>query len=72
MTEWVRVGSRYVNLANVVEVHAGDRPPVAQIFYIGGGTLELRDEDADLLRALLEERALALESPHRRVIAPAG
>ena len=72
MTDWVRIGSRYINLANVIEVRASERPAIAQIVFVGGGTIELRDDEAQQMHSLLDGQALRLESVHRRVIGPAA
>ncbi|HUZ02275.1 MAG TPA: hypothetical protein VMU89_18155 [Thermomicrobiaceae bacterium] len=72
MTEWVRIGSRFINLANVVEVHLNERPLLAQVFYAGGGSVDLQEDDAESLRTLLDERVVQIAEPHRRIIGPAS
>ncbi|HET9014677.1 MAG TPA: hypothetical protein VFN57_03720 [Thermomicrobiaceae bacterium] len=72
VTDWVRIGSRFINLSNVIEVRASERPAIVQIVFIGGGSIELRDDEAQQLHSLLDGQALRLESAHRRVIGPAA
>jgi hypothetical protein len=72
MDAWITIGSRYINLQNVCEVRFDDHLHAAFVFYIGGGSIELRDDDASDLRAYLVQRALIPESPHRTVFAPSS
>jgi hypothetical protein len=57
---WARVGSRYINLANVIEIRFREMPlgtlRLAHIFFVGGANLELHDEEAEALRTQLVER----------------
>jgi hypothetical protein len=68
MGDWIKVGSRYINLDNVSEVHVRERPRSAQLFFVGGGVVELATDDTDVLLSILEPRAIIPEEVHRTVI----
>jgi hypothetical protein len=67
MNGWVVVGNRYVNLANVNEVIIDDRLRIARLFFVGGGTVELREDDARDLQTALGRIATDIVDPHRTV-----
>lgn len=71
MADFVRIGDRYINLDNVADVRVNPRMRVLHVFYAGGGTMELTDDEADDLIAVLERRVTDVPEAHRRVFAPA-
>lgn len=70
-TQWVKVGLRFVNLANVTEVHVRERPHVALVHFVGGGRVELDEDDTAALLNVLEQRAVVPDTARRTVLAPA-
>jgi hypothetical protein len=69
MSDWLRIGSRYINLSTVCEVRFDERSRTVHVFLVSGGTIELRDEDAADLLAVLARVAPSTEEPHRTVFA---
>lgn len=69
MNNWIVIGKRYVNLDNVSEVLFDDHPMAARVYFVGGGTVELRDNDARDLQSLLGRIASGVTEPHRSVFA---
>jgi hypothetical protein len=67
--EWVKIGARYINLANVCEVLVDERLRTARVIFTGGGQADLRDDDAGDLVDLLQRTARMPEEPHRVVFA---
>jgi hypothetical protein len=70
MANWVRIGSRIINLENVTEVRFHDRSRIARVYYVGGGAVELEDDEADELRVLREGVATEPEPEHRTISTP--
>lgn len=70
MDGWIRIGSRYINLANVTEVRIQDRPRQARAFFIGGGMLELDEDDTPTLDSYLQENVELARPARRTVSAP--
>jgi hypothetical protein len=66
--DWVKIGLRYINLANICEVHLRERPRSAKVFYVGGGHAELDEDDTLAVMAVLDARAIVPEEGHRTVI----
>jgi hypothetical protein len=70
MTDWVKIGRRYVNLANVCEVRFDEHDRSGRLVYSGGLVETVDDDEATDLRDALLRRAAAPEEPHRTVFAP--
>ena len=70
MDNWIKLGLRYINLANVAEVHLRERPPTAHLFFVGGAGAELDEDDTRSLLGYLEQHAVMPDETHRRVIPP--
>jgi hypothetical protein len=70
MDNWIKLGPRYINLANVAEVHLRERPRTAHVFFVGGAGAELDEDDTRSLLGILEQHALIADEVHRRVIPP--
>lgn len=70
MSNWVKIGSRYLNLANVTEVRMQDQHRQAFVYFVGGGALQLDEDDAETLEAFLADQATIAEMPHRTISAP--
>jgi hypothetical protein len=68
MDHWTKIGTRYINLANVCEVHLRERPRSAKLFFIGGGVVDLDEDDTDEIVSILEPRSLIPEGRHRTVV----
>ncbi len=71
MNEWVKVGTRFLNLSNVTEVRVHEQPRFARVFFVHGATFDLDEDDTDVLLTALNERVGAASETHRTVIAPA-
>ncbi len=69
MSEWIKVGSRYINLNNVTEVRLHERPQFARLYFTNGATVDLDEEDSATLLVMLGERVMTLPEVHRKVIA---
>jgi hypothetical protein len=69
-SQWVKIGLRFVNLANVGEVHVRERPRVALVHFVGGGRMELDEDDTAVLLSVLEQRAIVPDAARRTVLAP--
>jgi hypothetical protein len=70
MDDWIKVGLRYINLANVTEVHVRERPLTARVFFTGGGVAELDEDDAHALLGVLDQHARIPEGTRRTIIPP--
>jgi hypothetical protein len=71
MGDWIKLGDRYVNVEQINEVRVHRQLHSMHVFFVGGAVLELRDEDADDLEAMITQKASIPESEsHRRVFAP--
>ena len=70
MTDWVKIGQRYVNLANVCEVRFDEHERSARLIYAGGPVETINEDDVLDLRDALLQRADAPEEPHRTVFLP--
>jgi hypothetical protein len=70
MADWIRVGNRYINLENICEVRHDERVDKAAVFFIGGGSAELADDDArDLIDAIVRQ-VTTPPAVHRTVFTP--
>jgi hypothetical protein len=67
---WIQIGTRYLNLANVIEVRIEDQPRQAHVFFAGGGVVELDEEDTLALISFLDETAVIAQPVRRSVSAP--
>jgi hypothetical protein len=68
MAAWIRIRHRYINLENANEVRYDERVRKAVVFFAGGGSLELDDEDALDVIAELDRQAVIPTEVHRTVI----
>ncbi len=68
MDAWAKIGSRYINLSNVCEVHVRERPRSAKLFFIGGGCVHLDEDDTCDIVSVLDPRTVVPEGGHRTVI----
>lgn len=63
MDTWIRIGTRYINLANVIEVHFREMPlgtpRMAQVFFVGGSSIDLDEDDARTLMTRLDDLVAA-------------
>ncbi|MEZ4573026.1 MAG: hypothetical protein R2849_22440 [Thermomicrobiales bacterium] len=64
---WIHLGTRYLNLDNITEVHLQDQHRQAYVFYAGGGALQLDQDDARALEAFLKEQATVIEALPRTI-----
>lgn len=71
MSEWVKIGSRYLNLGNVAEVRLHEQPRFARIYFSHGAAVDLDEDDSETLLNVLAERALDTSEKHRAILAPA-
>ncbi len=70
MSDWVKIGTRYINLSNVTEVRVHEQPQFARIYFTNGATIDLDEDDSEILLLALRERlSTAAETP-RTIIAP--
>ena len=69
MNGWIALGKRYINLDNVGEVLFDDHRMIARVVLVGGGMIELRDDDARDLQSLLSRTTTTVVEPHRTVFA---
>lgn len=67
MVDWVRIGNRYLNLGNACEVLIDDHGNVARVIFIGGGAVELREDDARDLQAVLAGTETPGVTTHRTI-----
>ena len=70
MDNWIQIGSRYLNLTNVTEVRIQDQPREAHIFFVGGGVLQLDEDDTLALVNLLQEEATIARPVRKTISAP--
>lgn len=70
MAEWVKIGSRYINLDNVAEVRVNEGLRVSRLYFVGGGVEDLDEDDTDILVAFLVEQVKEPQEPHRTILAP--
>lgn len=60
---WIRIGTRYINLANVIEAHVREMPlgtpRGAQVFFVGGSAVELDEDDTRSLLTRLADLVAA-------------
>ena len=70
MSEWVKIGNRFINLSNVCEVYIDPRSHVASIVYVGGSRESVNDNEATDLHDMLLSRATVPAEPHRTVFTP--
>lgn len=71
MTSWIKIGSRYINLDQVLEIRVHERPRFARIHFAGGSPpIDLDEDDSATLIAILEEQSLQPTEVHRTIIAP--
>ena len=71
MGEWIKLGDRYVNLARINEIRVHPALHSMHVLFEGGGVLELRDEDAADLEAIVAQKAtVPAREDHRKVFAP--
>jgi hypothetical protein len=68
MADWVKIGTRYFNLENVCELHVRMRPRSAKLFFVGGGVVDLDEDDTDAIVSVLDAVAVLPEGGHRTVI----
>ena len=59
METWIRIGTRYINLANVIEVHVREMPlgapRQARVFFVGGTSIDLDEDDTRTLLSRLTD-----------------
>ena len=72
MDNWVQIGSRYLNLTNVTEVRMQDHPREAHVFFVGGGVLQLDEDDSLALIGLLQEEVTIARPVRKTISAPTG
>jgi hypothetical protein len=68
MNAWAKIGSRYINLSNVCEVHVRERPRSATLFFIGGGCVDLDEDDTYDIVSVLDPRTIVPQDRHRTVV----
>lgn len=69
MNGWIVLGKRFINLDNVSEVLFDGHLMIARVVLVGGGIVELRDDDARDLQSLLGRAATTVVEPHRSIFA---
>ena len=72
MNTWIQIGFRYVNLDNVTEVRIEEGLRRAHLFFVGGGALELDEDDTQELESFLQQEAVITHAVRRTVSAPKG
>lgn len=72
MSEWIKIGTRFLNLSNVAEVRLHEQPRFARIYFIHGATVDLDEDDSEILLNVLAERAVDTTETHRSIVAPAA
>ena len=70
MDNWIQIGSRYLNLANVNEVRVQEQPREAHVFFAGGGALQLDEDDTLALVNLLQEEVTIARPVRKTISAP--
>jgi hydrogenase maturation factor len=70
MSEWVKIGNRFINLSNVCEVYVDPHGRTASLVYVGGSTETIDEDEARDLHDALLSRAAVPEEPHRTVFTP--
>lgn len=70
MHDWVKIGNRYINLANVCEVQMNERVRTARLLFVGGTTDVIDDDEAADLRDVLIRLATIADQQHRTVFTP--
>jgi hypothetical protein len=70
MSEWVKIGNRFINLSNVSTVHVDPQGRIASLVYVGGSTETIDNDEASDLHDALLRRAEIPEEPHRTVFTP--
>jgi len=70
MSDWVKVGTRYVNLNNVTEVRIHEQPRFVRIYFAHGATVDLDEDDSEILLLALAERITKPAETHHTIVAP--
>jgi hypothetical protein len=68
MTDWIKIGTRYVNLINVTEVRIHEQPRFARIYFTTGATVDLDEDDTEVLLLSLAEQVVNPAATRRTVI----
>jgi hypothetical protein len=71
MSEWVKIGNRFINLVNLCEVYIDPHGRTASLVYVGGSSETIDNDEANDLRDVLLSRAAVPTEPHRTVFTPA-
>lgn len=69
MSDWIKIGPRFINLNNVTEVRVHDHPRFARLYFTHGASVDLDEDDTDALLTALGERVSAIVEPRRTFVA---
>lgn len=70
MATWIQLHSRFINLANVCEVRFDEHLTSATIYFVGGGVLEVDEDDANGLDEVLRQVTSPVEPSHKTIVPP--
>ncbi len=70
MGDWIKIGTRYINLSTITEVRLHEQPRFARIYFMHGATADLDEDDTDALLMALGERVQNQAEPRRTVVTP--